>query len=392
MPARTSPTLARPILLASGLPAVLLAVLLAAMTAWAAGQDLAAVREAPPEVRACMEQRAGKEIMDRVYAGQRLRERADRAAVREAYATCLGNGTAAVPKDAPYDGPLFDAMAQIDETVDMDRAMARVRAAGVSRIALFARSRKALHENEQAVLDLAERNPDLVVLGAPKYFQLSGDVSADYVRATVEGVERHGYRFIGEILYTHGDKLSGKRYAAGERYVDPSRPGTAALLRTIAPLNVPLMTHWEPYAPERDFPRFHALYAAWPGQVFLLPHMGFASPEQVDEFLSRHPNLYALMSKKERRMDDFADPAKFEATGSAMLDGDVLRPEWKVLLLRHQDRILFATDPHMKKLWRMYGDVVDRQRLVLGQLPRDAAEKIAYRNAERVYGAPLADR
>jgi len=389
MSARPSPSL------------VCLAALLCLLPAAAGAMDLAAIREAPPEVRACMEERAGKETMDRAYAGRRLRERADRATVRDAYAACIGDASPApaaesaptagtAPKTAPYDGPLFDAMAQIDETVDMDQAMERVRAAGVSRIALFARSKRALHENERAVLDLAARNPDLIVLGAPKYFQLSGDISADFIRSTVEGVKRHGYRFIGEILYTHADKLSGKRNAAGERYVDPSRPGTAALLRAIAPLNIPLMTHWEPYAPERDFPRFHALYAAWPDQIFLLPHMGFASPEQMDEFLSRHPNLYALMSKKERRMSDFADPTKFEATGSAMLDGDILRPEWRALLLRYQDRILFATDPHMKKLWRMYGATVNRQRIVLGQLPREAAEKIAYRNAARVYGvAPV---
>ncbi len=350
--------------------------------------DFQQIFAAPPTVQACMEKQLDPETMALIRAGKRPEQRADRKTVWKTYEACVAaqDGSQGL---VPYDGPLFDAMSQIDETVGMDKAMNSVRAAGVSKLALFARSRKTLHENEQAVLNLARRNPDLIVLGAPKYFQLSGDVSTNYIRSTVQGIEKYGYRFIGELLYTHGDKQSGKQYPAGERYVDPSKPGTATLLKAIAPFKIPFMTHWEPYASERDFPRFHALYSAWPNQIFLLPHMGFASAAQMDEFLGRHPNLYALMSKKERRMNDFSDPGKFALTGSAMLDGNTLHPEWKALLVKFQDRILFATDPHMKKLWRRYGETVDRQRLILGQLPRDVAEKIAYRNAEKVYGVSL---
>ncbi|QGY38778.1 amidohydrolase family protein [Pseudodesulfovibrio cashew] len=360
-------------------------LLLGATSGWGFGPG--EVRNASPEVKACMEARLGAETMDDIRNGSRPEGKAARMAVRAAYEECAESaGLSDVPV---YDGPLFDAMAQIDETVDMDKAMTLVRGAGVSRIALFARSRKRLHQNEKAVLELAKRNPDLVVLGAPKYFQLSGDVSSDYIRATADGIRKHGYRFVGELLYTHGDKQSGKLNAAGERYVDPSRPGTARLLKALAPLKVPFMAHWEPYAPERDFPRFHALYAAWPDQVFLLPHMGFASADQLASFLEQHPNLYALTSKKERYMGDFADSAKQAAIGEAMLDGKRLRPEWKALLIRFQDRILFATDPHMRKLWRRYAEGVEGQRLILGQLPRAVAEKIAYRNAEKVYGVSV---
>jgi predicted TIM-barrel fold metal-dependent hydrolase len=358
---------------------------------FAAGQSLAQdasiFSSAPPEILDCMESKLAADLMEQVRAGIRPMERNSRKMIREAYEACLSADDH--PRYSRYDGPLFDAMSQIDETVDADAAIRNVREAGVVKLALFARSRKRLHDNEQAALDLAKRNPDLIVLGAPKFFQLSKDVSGSYISATVDGIREHGYRFIGELLYTHGDKQTGKRYEAGERYVDPSEPGTARLLEAIAPLNIPFMAHWEPYAPERDFPRFHALYSAWPDQTFLLPHMGFASVDQLDEFMRRHPNLFLLTSKKERFMDDFADPGKQKMIGQAMLDGDLLRPEWKELLIRYQDRILFATDPHMKKLWMKYGEVVGKQRLILGQLPREAAEKIAHKNAEQIYGVRL---
>jgi len=352
--------------------------------------DFSRIADAPSEVIQCMEGKLEPETMASVRNGKRPKDYSTRKTIKKAYEKCL-SATSGIRGVTPYDGPLFDAMSQIDETVDMNAAMARVRAAGVGKLALFARSRKRLHQNENAVLKLSKLNPDLIVLGSPKYFQLSGDVSRDYIRATVDGVRKYGYRFIGELLYTHGDKGSGKQYPAGERYVDPSKPGTARLLKEIAPLGVPFMTHWEPYAPERDFPRFHKLYSSWPDQVFLLPHMGFASSEQLETFMSRHPNLYLLTSKKERLMSDFSDPEKVKAIGSAMLDGDILRSEWKKLLIKYQDRILFATDPHMRKLWEKYGDVVDNQRLILGQLPREVAEKIAYRNAERLYGVSIGE-
>lgn len=351
--------------------------------------DFADVASAPPAVKACMEELLSEKGIEAVRSGKKPKDRNVRKKIKKAYSSCL---SASADGDTfRYDGPLFDAMSQIDETVKVNQAMEGVREAGVSKLVLFARSRKRLHQNEDLVQKLAKRNPDLIVLGAPKYFQLSGDVTDAYIKATVSGIKNYDYKVVGELLYTHGDKASGKQYSSGERYVDPSRPGTAKLLTALVPLKIPFMAHWEPYAPERDFPKFHKLYSDWPDQVFLLPHMGFASAEVVDEFMSQHPNLYCLTSKKERYMGDFASKEKQDSIGSPMLSGNTLRPEWKALLIKFQDRILFATDPHMKKLWMKYGEVVERQRLVLGQLPREAAEKIAYRNAEKVYGVKITD-
>ena len=53
-----------------------------------------------------------------------------------------------------YEGPLFDAMAQLDEKPGFEKAISRVRDAGIYKIALFARSREYLGENEKALLNL----------------------------------------------------------------------------------------------------------------------------------------------------------------------------------------------------------------------------------------------
>jgi len=290
----------------------------------------------------------------------------------------------------PYAGPLFDAMAQMDETVEMTSALEQVRAAGVGKIALFARSRNRLGENEAAVARLATAFPDLVILGAPKYFLLRRDLSPEFIDATIEGVQSKGYKFVGEILYTHGDKDHGEQTSSGERQVDPSAPGTARLLDMLAPYKVPVMTHWEVYEWERDWPRFHALYGAYPDQIFIGPHMLFASPAQAREVLSAHPNVWMTVSKKEKEQEALSDPVKAARLGEKMINScGQLKNGWAKVLTDFSDRLMFATDAHKLSRWDEYAKPVALWRGILGQLPPDVAERIAFRNAERLYGVTV---
>lgn len=131
---------------------------------------------------------------------------------------------------APYAGPIFDAMTQFDERAPMSSGVAKARAEGIQKMAIFARSRKALEENALETLVLQERASDLLVVGAPKYFLNKGDLGADYTRSTVHALKKHRHPFIGEILFTHADKREGTQNASGERYVDPTAPGVNAFL------------------------------------------------------------------------------------------------------------------------------------------------------------------
>lgn len=297
--------------------------------------------------------------------------------------------TAAQPVRAgqPYGGPIFDAMTQVDETMDMDEIISQIQAAGVNKVAVFARSRKTLGQNEEIPWELRKRRPEIFVLGAPKYFQLYMDLDEKYIAATIQGIKKQGYRFVGEILYTHGDKTGGEQTARGERYVDPLGPGTAKLLTLLKPLRIPLMTHWEAYDWQRDWPRFHKLYQDHPEQVFIIPHMAFASPEQVETILSSHPNVYMTISKKLRRVVFFSDPAKSRKLGSGFWDeGHKLNPEWRKVLLKHSNRLLFGTDTIRARKWKRYGKKIKLMRRLAGQLPAQAARAICFDNARRVFG------
>ena len=292
---------------------------------------------------------------------------------------CAGGGS--------YNGFLIDAMAQIDETVDFSIAIQTVKLAGVSKIALFARSRRYLSENEREVLYIKKNNPDLIILGSPKYFLLRDDLEKKYILHTVKNIITHNYQFIGEILYSHADKSHGEQTRTGERYVDPLANGTNVFLNNIAIYAIPIMTHWEVYAWERDWPRFKKLYSKHRDQQFIIPHMAFANPVQVDEILSSSPNVSMTISKKEKDKRAYSDRSKAQKLGSGFVNKNGrLRNKWRLILEKYQDRLLFATDAHKRWRWQKYKKVVKRHRNILGQLKLSVARKIAYKNAEKLFG------
>jgi len=289
-----------------------------------------------------------------------------------------------------YDGPLFDAMAQIGERVDMENALRIVQDTGVDKIALFARSRKSIGQNEKDVLDLKKNFAGLLILGTPKYLRLRKDLSNKYIDSTIKGIESNDYKFIGEILYTHGDKSHGKQTQQGEIYIDPLGQGTKKLILQIQKFNIPLMTHWEVYKWDRDWPRFSKIYAVYPEQIFIIPHMAFGSPSQVKTILSQHPNVYMTVSKKLKPIKSYSDLSKQSKLGLSLLDKNkMLRDEWKPILIEYQDRLLFATDAHKPHRWKKYHKKVRHYKKLADQLSQEVAEKISYKNAEKIYNIKI---
>jgi len=162
----------------------------------------------------------------------------------------------------------------------------------------------------------------------------------------------------------------------------------ARLLSELQGRNAPVMTHWEVYAWDRDWPAFHDLYSRFPKVIFIWPHAGFASADQVQTVLSSHANVMITLSKKESAQLALSSQEKTEKLGGALLDGcGELLPEWRALLEEYPDRFMFATDAHKDFRWAKYAEIVNRWRLILGQLPKPVAHALAWGNAERIYAA-----
>src|SRR5881397_3424730 len=109
-------------------------------------------------------------------------------------------------------------------------------------------------------------------------------------------------------------------------------------------------------------------------QIVLWAHAGVtATPEQIDTLLAKWPKLSVELSLR----DDVAPNGELD-------------PKWRALLLKYSDRFMVGTDTWTvggsytgNERWDAYGDIVNRIRGWLMQLPDDARAAIAYKNAER---------
>jgi len=292
---------------------------------------------------------------------------------------------------APYRGPIFDASIQLWST-DIEGLMENLAPTGVKRIALFANSGKRAGGPQavDSVLAAARRYPEQIVPGAPKIGTIKheNDLPADFVSSTLAAVAAGTYVFIGEILYTHGDKEDSTPTPMGEINIDPLGPGTERLLTGLRGRDIPLMTHWEAYAWERDKPRFDKLYASWPQQRFLLPSMAYGSPSDAEALLSAHLNLWGIISRVVDGRYDFVDPAKQAKLGPSMSDDcGALRADWRAVLLKYSDRLMYGSDYLTRA--RVSGDtyphIIAQFRAIAGQLPPDVAKKVAWDNAALFY-------
>ena len=108
-----------------------------------------------------------------------------------------------------------------------------------------------------------------------------------------------------------------------------------------------------------------------PELTIIWAHAGMSeSPHVIGPLMDRHKRLFADTSYRE----------------SDILRGDPLDPDWKALLVRHADRFMVGSDTWVNGQWSSYDGIIEMNREWLAHLPQDVAEKIAYRNAEALFG------
>jgi predicted TIM-barrel fold metal-dependent hydrolase len=117
------------------------------------------------------------------------------------------------------------------------------------------------------------------------------------------------------------------------------------------------------------------LYDLDPEVKIIWAHAGLGEPaEVVFELMSEFPGLTADTSLRE-----------WAILGS----GDDLDPEWKEIIFAFQDRLMIGSDTWVNGQWDDYEGIIASNRQWLSKLPREVAEKIAYKNAERLFGREI---
>ncbi|UYV37852.1 amidohydrolase [Rhodobacteraceae bacterium D3-12] len=114
------------------------------------------------------------------------------------------------------------------------------------------------------------------------------------------------------------------------------------------------------------------LFSLDPEVKIIWAHAGLSTPAKgVYAVMKRYGTLVADTSLREHDILD----------GAGGLD-----PVWEKILIEFQGRLMVGSDTWVNSQWDQYEDIIATHRRYLALLPREVAEKIAFKNAERFFG------
>jgi hypothetical protein len=244
--------------------------------------------------------------------------------------------------------PIFDAHVHYSHdawsVVPPKEAVAILRKAGVKR-ALVSSS------DDEGTRRLIAEAPDIIVPELRPY-RRRGDVGTwtkdgDVLRYVEDLLKKHTYVAIGEF------HLFG---------ADADLPIPRRIIQLAKEHGLVLHAHSDVDAVERIFQQD-------PGARVLWAHSGFENPAKVREMLRKHTNLWADLAFRSEQ-------------GS----GGTVPPEWREAFMEFPDRFLVGTDTYVPERWHYLIDHAAFSRAWLADLPRDLAERIAWKNGEALFG------
>lgn len=245
--------------------------------------------------------------------------------------------------------PIFDAHVHYShdawEMLPPKDILALLKKAGVRR-ALVSSSGD---DGQQRLAALA---PDMI-LPSLRPYRSRGEISTWVRDDTVppyleERLKKHRYVAIGEF-HLYG--------------ADADLPVPRRLVQLARQHRLYLHAHSDADAVER-------LFRQWPEARIIWAHSGFERPEKVREMLRKHRNLWADLAFR----TDHASGTK-------------VSPDWRAAFLEFPGRFMVGTDTFTPERWHYVGEHAVWSRGWLSDLPRDVAERIAWKNGEVLFGA-----
>ena len=261
---------------------------------------------------------------------------------------------------ADYTGPLIDAHSHLSSGTAIDPYVAAMKRHNIRKVVLLGVGGVQRDEAEW-IEAAAKKYPELVAAGLripdPTNMAAAGQLDVELARTKA--------RVMGEAHIRH---------AARKIERDPSAPAFMQILELSAQRGVPVVIHDE--LTPAAFASLEAVLAAYRQAIIVLAHAGGAQPAALERLLERNANLMVDLSGMH-----------FQRTPSLAKEKGPLDPAWKTLITRKPDRFLMGID-----VWTpstLEPAVLDRlmtwTRRVLGELPGEAAERVAWKNAAILY-------
>ena len=255
----------------------------------------------------------------------------------------------------PYAGPIFDAHLHYNDDargyVSVAAAFELFSKNGVK--AILANSRP--NDGTRALYEAAMGSrKDLAVVAFIRVYRDRDDYGTWFNKPEIHRMivdeERRGiYRGVGEF-HVYGARDAGTSVVKD-------------IVNFAVEKNLALHAHCDEEALE-------ALFAHNPKARIIWAHTGFSTPlARVEELLRKYPALWGELSYR-----------------SGVADARALGLEWKALFQRHPERFLLGSDTWINERWQVYPAIMGGYRAALGELPREVAERIAWRNGAKLFG------
>ena len=264
-------------------------------------------------------------------------------------------------RGADYGGPLIDAHSHVPNATAINTYVAAMKRHNVVKVVLLGVG--GLQKDDTIWLTAASKKyPDRVVAGLPL-----PDPTSETAASQLElQLERGRPRVIGEVHLRQIGRRTIDR--------DPNSAAFGKILDVAGKFGVPIVIHYElTDAAETALDR---ALAAHRKATIVLAHGGEGPPGRLDRLLQRNPNLVVDLSG----MHFQRTPMLASETGS-------LDPGWKGLIEKMPDRFLIGVDVWAARLFEpaMLDRLILWTRRILGELRPDVAERVAHRNAAKLY-------
>ena len=264
-------------------------------------------------------------------------------------------------RGADYGGPLIDAHSHVPNATAINTYVAAMKRHNVVKVVLLGVG--GLQKDDTIWLTAASKKyPDRVVAGLPLPDPTAGTAASQLELQ----LERGRPRVIGEVHLRQVGRRTIDR--------DPNSAAFGKILDVAGKFGVPIVIHYElTDAAETALDR---ALAAHRKATIVLAHGGEGPPGRLDRLLQRNPNLVADLSG----MHFQRTPMLASETGS-------LDPGWKGLIEKMPDRFLIGVDVWAARLFEpaMLDRLILWTRRILGELRPDVAERVAHRNAAKLY-------
>lgn len=147
---------------------------------------------------------------------------------------------------------------------------------------------------------------------------------------------------------------------------------------------IPMHMQWHPSSVEQ----LGNLLLSDSRGVVVLSHCGKdTEASDIRRFFEKYSNVFCdlgFRSPPQATAESLKDPARTIFWGKGMFREAGIKPEWAKLIEDYPDRFMVAIDDVHS--WGMYEDVVEAIRNgVLANLSGETAEKVAYKNALRIF-------